>query len=266
MDYEVYLLREDPKVIEAKRRLTSFIENHKTEVFYMKQVEIIFEKEFFHWITARAINELIDEGELSFKEEPLARGTRVKFLFHPSLRYHKRQINRKIKVIRKYSIPMIARAVGRQAEVLFFNALVARGFIPKGQNVKRYEGKEWTRTGHDLDFILERDGKVYGCEVKNTFDYIDREELGIKLEICEYLGLIPLFIMRFAPKSYIHDLINKKGGFALLFETQIYPFGQEALVKEIKEVLGLPVDCPASIPSGIIDRFEKWHKKRVKSR
>ena len=69
--------------------------------------------------------------------------------------------------------------------------------------------------------------------------------------------------MRYAPKSYIR-LIYENGGFALLFETQIYELGQIELVKRINEVTGLPVICTTSIPDGIIDRFEKWHKTKVK--
>jgi hypothetical protein len=36
-------------------------------------------------------------------------------------------------------------------------------------------------------------------------------------------------------------------------------------VERIKTQLGYEVDCPKAIPSGIIDRFENWHK-RQKSR
>ncbi|MEA1872772.1 MAG: hypothetical protein U9M91_05260 [Chloroflexota bacterium] len=68
--------------------------------------------------------------------------------------------------------------------------------------------------------------------------------------------------MRYAPKPYI-KLIYENGGFALLFETQIYELGQVELVKKIKEVTCLPVICTKSIPDGIIDRFEKWHKTKV---
>ncbi|MEW6001192.1 MAG: hypothetical protein AB1638_00865 [Nitrospirota bacterium] len=47
----------------------------------------------------------------------------------------------------------------------------------------------------------------------------------------------------------------------MIFEKQIYPFGQAALVKRITEVLSMPVDCPRAIPEGIIERFIKWRYK-----
>lgn len=32
----------------------------------------------------------------------------------------------------------------------------------------------------------------------------------------------------------------------------------------LKDILGLPVVCPKSIPTGIIDRFEKCHLSKVR--
>lgn len=221
-----------------------------------------FEKRFFHWITAKAINELIDDGLVKSEEVPLLGSTRVKFVCNRKHRYYKRQTNNNIKIVREYSDPSITRACGRQAEMLFFNALTNKGFLSWGQNVNEYNGRKWTETEHDLDFILERDAIAYGAEVKNKFRYIDEDELRIKLQMCNFLGIRPLFIMRGSPKSYNHEII-KKGGFAMIFEAQIYPFGQEELVKKIEQVLELPVDCPKAIPEGIIDRFINWHNKKV---
>jgi hypothetical protein len=81
--------------------------------------------------------------------------------------------------------------------------------------------------------------------------------------MCGLFNVRPLFIMRYAPKPYI-KLIYENGGFALLFETQIYELGQVELVERIREVTGLPVICTKSIPDGIIDRFERWHEIKVK--
>lgn len=119
----------------------------------------------------------------------------------------------------------------------------------------------WRKTDHNLDFIIQKDGIIYGCEIKNTLGYIDKNELEIKINICKHLGIKPLFIMRGPPKSYNNEIINN-GGFVLIFETQIYPFGQDDLVKRIKTILGLPVDCPRAIADGTIQRFVKWHDKQ----
>lgn len=219
------------------------------------------EKQFFHWITADAVNELIEEKILGSETVPLGgpqERTRVKFVFHRSYRYYKRQIRRSLEVIRAYADETVARACGRQAEILFLNGLAMKGFVPKGGNTNEYQGRKWTRTGHDLDFVIEKDNVTYGCEVKNTFDYIDKAELYTKLDMCDHLEIKPLFIMRWSPKSYNYE-IYQRGGFALLFGMQVYPFGNKELVDKIKQVLKMPVDCPRAIPEGIIGRFVRWH-------
>ena len=58
-------------------------------------------------------------------------------------------------------------------------------FVMRGRDARNYGGREWTQTDHDLDFIFERDGRVYGVEVKNTLRYIDYAEFRTKIEMCE---------------------------------------------------------------------------------
>ncbi len=260
-DFEPPAYERDKKIDEAKSFVLEFFKTNNKQVFYIKQLEVIFEKKFFHWITSRALGELVGEGYLGMVEMPLSvEGTRVKFLFDRKNRYYKREIKKSIGVIREYSDHAIARACGEQADVLFFNALVRKGFASHGEDVNEYKGKKWQATNHNLDFIIEKDSIVYGCEVKNTFAYIERDEFSIKLRICDFLGIKPLFIMRGSPKTYNFEVIQK-GGYVMIFEKQIYPFGHEKLVERIIEVLGMPVDCPRKIPDGIIERFIRWHGK-----
>ena len=120
----------------------------------------------------------------------------------------------------------------------------------------------WRETNHNLDRIITRDGLVYGVEIKNTQNYISRDELRLKISICQHLGLIPLFIMRFAPKSYIYEIIQS-GGFGLLFEEQIYPWGHTALLNQAREHLLLKVQCPRDVKEGDIQRLLNWHTKRL---
>jgi len=137
-----------------------------------------------------------------------------------------------------------------------------RGFMPVSQKVGEYNGKKWEKTNHDLDFVFTRDNVFYGCEIKNTLGYIEKEELEVKLEMCDFWGIRPLLIMRYSPKTY-NKMIYEKGGFVLIYETQIYELSQETLVDKMKNVLQLPVICSKAIPEGIIDRFEKWHKTKI---
>lgn len=81
--------------------------------------------------------------------------------------------------------------------------------------------------------------------------------------MCGELGLRPLFIMRAAPKSYMKNIIDA-GGYGLIFGWQLYPFGQEAFAREVSDALGLPVDCPARIADGTVQRFLRWHQRAVR--
>jgi hypothetical protein len=49
--------------------------------------------------------------------------------------------------------------------------------------------------------------------------------------------------------------INQSGGFRLLFEEQIYPWGHNALLNEVKDRLGLKVQCPRDVKEGDMQRL-----------
>jgi hypothetical protein len=124
-------------------------------------------------------------------------------------------------------------AIGRHGELMFDAALGRFGFRAEAKNAKSWYGRTWIETNHNLDRIITRDGVAYGVEIKNTQNYISRDELLLKIRICQHLGLTPLFIMRFAPKSYMYEIYSN-GGFGLLFEEQIYPWGHSSLLNEVR--------------------------------
>jgi hypothetical protein len=113
-----------------------------------------------------------------------------------------------------------------------------------------------------LDRVYVRDGIAYGAEIKNKLGYMDRDELTIKLKMCRHLGLRPLFIARWLPKAWVWEVSRDWDGFCLLFKYQLYPFNSGVFAKEIRDALGLPVDCPKKIQEGTIKRFLKWHVKK----
>lgn len=252
----------DSYYTEAQEDISGLYEADRESVYFVRQLQVKFEKKYYHWITYNALKGLENIGYLRTERIPKKSGTSTLFYIHKSNRYARRKIRSIVQLIEEYSEDQITRSCGHQAEDLFVKAFSLRGFMPVAQKVREYNGREWTETGHDLDFVFQRDGINYGCEIKNTLGYIDIDELKTKLRICEYLGIKPLFIMRYSPKTY-NKMIIDKGGFALIFETQIYDLSQEGLVNRIRTELGLPVICPRAIPSGIIDRFERWHMKNV---
>lgn len=248
----------DDNFLAAQEGIKALYETNKEAVFYIRQLQVKFEKRYFHWITNNAAIQLFKFGYLKDVRLERERGTSTRYFIHKSNRYPKREIVRMERIIQKYSAENITKSCGQRAEDLFCKALAKRGFMPVAEKVTEFNGKKWTATGHNLDFMFERDGVAYGCEIKNTLPYIDKEELDIKLKMCNHFSVRPLFIMRYSPKTYNKIVIDAKG-YVMIFETQIYDLSQTALVDEIKDVIGLPVICSRAIPEGIIDRFEKWH-------
>ena len=71
-DFKGPVYERDTKIDEAKRYLKEFFQKNYKQVFYIKQLEVMFEKNFFHWIIAKALGELIDEGYMKMVEMPLS--------------------------------------------------------------------------------------------------------------------------------------------------------------------------------------------------
>lgn len=254
--------RRDAYVDIAKRDLLKFFKENSSSVFYQRQLLVIFEKEYFHWITGRALGELVEERVLAATECPLPETGSIMFYRSPNYRYWKRAANQIIKLVSQFSTSSFARALGAHGETMFDAALPRCGFMPTAQKVRRYGEVVWTETGHDLDRVFVRDGIAYGTEIKNTLSYIDKEELEVKVRMCKHLKLVPLFIVRMAPKSYVR-LVEEDGGFTLIFKYQLYPFGQKAFADEVRAQLRLPTDSPTRIEDGTVKRLLDWHLKRL---
>lgn len=252
----------DPKVDEAKPILLQFFSEHPTEVFYERQLQVIWEKKFFHWITADALHELLAERKVESEIIPLYDQVRIRFYWSPSNRYWKRKAARIKDLVLQYSDNNFLTALGIHGETMFDVALPRVGFMPVAINAREYRGRAWSKTSHTLDRILLRDQIAYGVEVKNTLDYIPHDELKTKLEMCETLQLRPLFIMRMAPKNYIWE-VAQLGGFTLIFQYRLYPHGYKELAKQVKSELGLPVDCPKAISDGTVKRLLDWHLRHI---
>ena len=249
----------DRYFLEAQKEIRGLYEADRESVYFIRQLQVKFEKKYFHWITNNALVGLYQVGFLKDIRIEKEKGTSTRFFVHKANRYARRSVKKIEKIIEEYSEDNVTRGCGYRAEELFCVAVAMRGFQPVARKVKEYNNKQWNKTGHDLDFVFKKDDIEYGCEIKNKLGYIDKDELQIKLEMCDFFGIRPLFIMRYAPKTY-NRLIIQNGGYALIFETQIYELGQQALVNKIKDVLGLPVICSKAIPDGMIDRFVRWHE------
>jgi hypothetical protein len=222
----------DPAIDDAADRLRTFFETSPQRVFYSTQIQTSLEREFFHWIVGKALVELADDRRIT-RVPVLISGQSVNFYANRKHRYIRRQINTMTNILRRIFDPDFAQAIGRHGELMFDAALGRNGFRAEAMNANSWNGKFWIQSNQNLDRIITREGIAYGVEIKNTQNYIPHHELQAKLSLCLHLGLKPLFIMRFAPKSYIFETYQN-GGFTLLFEEQLYPLGHTTLLNEVK--------------------------------
>ncbi len=235
-----------------------------TQVFYSRQIEVRLEKDFFHWITNRAIRELVAEGNIKADTVSLKTGGEIHLLWPKQFRYFRRSAKRVIELVESYSISTFARLLGYTGEMLVGDAFASVRFNRVGRETRKFEDREWTSSSHDLDFIVERDGLAYGVEVKNTLPYIREEDLNIKLQMCEELGISPLFVVRYMPTTWFNRVLEA-GGFTLILKHQLYPLSHVDLARAVREELGLPVHAPSALWESTIRRFTKWHEERLES-
>jgi hypothetical protein len=247
--------------VDARSSLKSFFEENSDAVYFSKQLEVINEDHWYHWITNRALLKLVAEGVLRTEMRTLKTNGVIRLLWHKTYRYPRRSAQRVIELVEQYSDPNIGAALGLQGEALILEAFARRQFVMQGREVRSYGGRTWSKSDHDLDFIFTRDGKGYGIEVKNTLRYLDYNEFRTKIEMCRALNIRPVFAVRAMPKSWIYELV-RAGGFGLVFRFQLYPWTHKALARKVHQELGLPVDAPRALESGTMTRFVKWHEER----
>ena len=128
---------EDSYVAQAKEELIGRIDGQREDVFYERQLQVSFENDYYHWVTARALEELTEDGEIRSERVPLRRtimtedgqvasGVQMRFFFSKKLLYWTRKAKKIAALVEAYSEPTLTKAVGNQAEILFDAALPSR--------------------------------------------------------------------------------------------------------------------------------------------
>ena len=108
----------DPAQEKAKERLVVFFDENREEVFYSRQLAVIHEDEFFHWVTYRALMELIESRYLVSETRELKTGGEIKLVWHRHYRYAKRRASRVLELVEELSRPATGSALGQNAELL----------------------------------------------------------------------------------------------------------------------------------------------------
>jgi hypothetical protein len=240
----------------ALNELRDFFEARRKKVFFSRQLEVQHEDDYFHWITNCALRDLRDEGIIVGETRDLKTGGSINLLWHRGYRFYRRSAARLVALVEEYADPNIGGVVGLHGEFMVLEGFARSEFVMRGRNTHAFRGKSWTETGHNLDFIFERDGQAYGIEVKNTLGYMDYDEFQTKIKLCRFLGIRPIFAARMLPKTWMNELITG-GGYGLIMKYQLYPWTHRELAKRVASELGLPVDAPRDLSDGTMHRFLK---------
>jgi hypothetical protein len=262
---------DDERFLAACDTLRAHFDAHRRALYYERQLCVMFEKQYFHWVTSRALKRIAEEGRVrtelrvmaDLRDEDGAALT-LRFYRHRSHRYPQRQAAEIAELVRRFS-GVVSHAIGAYGEILCDAGLGAAGFVRRATNAREWNGVEWNETDHNLDRIYVKDDIAYGCEIKNTLKYFPLVEREIKARMCARLGLRPLWIVRWLPKSHIFETIEA-GGYAILFEHQLYPVGQEQLATEVSERLSLPVRCVRDFPADAVARLVELHDRDQRRR
>jgi hypothetical protein len=192
---------EDSEEARARARLLAHFEDNLEAVFYSRQLEVMFEREYFHWVTNRALRRLVEEGRIVSEARKLDLGSEIKLLWNKKYRFYKRAANDVFDLVNRYSSSATDGALGLQGEHLVLAAFARTQYVLLGEATSEHGGIKWTETGHNLDFIFEKGDFAYGIEVKNTLGYLDIDEFVAKVRMSLHLGIRPVFAVRALPKS-----------------------------------------------------------------
>src|SRR3954468_13727939 len=118
----------DPQLALARADVAEFFESNHAQVFYSRQVEVRLEDKYFHWITNRAIRELLADREIKGDTFRLRSGGDIHLLWNKSFRYYRRSAKRVMELVEQYSSNELARLLGYQGEMLVVEAFARAQF------------------------------------------------------------------------------------------------------------------------------------------
>ena len=126
---------DDSAEAKARARLLAHFEDHPEAVFYSRQLEVLFEQEYFHWVTNRALRRLVEEGRILVEARTLDLGSEIKLLWNRRYRFYKRTANEVFSLVNQYS-----SAAGDGT----------LGLLLTGEATREHQGRKWTGQGEHL--------------------------------------------------------------------------------------------------------------------
>jgi len=99
----------DPAVDRAKRAVMAQV-FPTPRVIYHRQAQVALERDFFHWVTGRALRELVAERVLIEEVRPF-RGSTINLYWPRRHRYPRREAANIVSLVDRFSDPGFARGL-----------------------------------------------------------------------------------------------------------------------------------------------------------
>lgn len=163
-------------------------------------------------------------------------------------------IQERIKIKRDCSTFVFALSsyAGFYAQQLWVRVFRQLGFNIHGEDMDEFEGNKASIEG-DIDIVVERDGVVFGVEVKNGLSY--PTDIRRKFRIAAELRTIPFFVAR-ALSWGDRKWLPANGGLMKLYEVSIFSVDCPKKVKECIDILGYPIMRLDRISEHVVEHLE----------
>jgi len=113
----------------------------KDSVFYKKQIQVIFEEEYPHDVTGKAVNELIEDKFLKAEPRAFRKNMHAIFVYRHNVRYTAMAIKMKTKILERFSDDEVNDGAGKYAEILFGHMFKNNQFKIIGRHTNTFRGK-----------------------------------------------------------------------------------------------------------------------------
>ena len=196
--------------LDLIKRFTNIRKEPIKTPFYQRQLQVLYEQDYSDDIIRKALDNLVKKGTLDIvRKKDFAQKHQIKNV--PDLTfYYNSQINESdlntltkkafiiSKIVNQYSNPAVTGNLGKHLEDLVTCELRSQQFNIISKNSNKYNGQKWTKSRGNLDIIATHKVKnlKIGVEIKNSLEIISMKMLKEKIQICKFLGLTPVFAVR----------------------------------------------------------------------
>ena len=233
----------------------------------------------FPWVTARAIEALLKENIIKRHGYRGRRriGKEVPSKFYALTGTPYSEIETLIQKKRRISADINNVLMGRapasyHAEDLFMEAFDKLDFTIHGRDVSEFRGRKTSgvegKRPPDLDFIVERDGVIYGVDVKNwiRYEYPTRDKVYHKVKLAEELGVVPFIIARYLDRDTTNKIIYHHHGLVYEYKKLILPSTMRSLAEDAERLLGYPTLAVDNLPDYMVKKIEDIHLRFIRKR